>query len=217
MIKLKYYKIKSDTKGQMMILETIFFMSIVILSLVFLYQLSPSSVVSNTYTYDLKTLGDEALRSITNDIVPISPLPKSYPTGLGAHYLLTNSYISMTSDLNNLLPPNVMYNIYISNETKSEFWCNSIGAWDDGPLTPIDPVTVTHCLVSMDIRFEESAKRAGYYYHIDEDGAWPYTGSPRFRKLGLDDINSWESSDLKQLFLGYEGKVFDIKMEIWYI
>jgi hypothetical protein len=207
----------------MFILETIFFVATVVLSLVFLYQLSPSAVVSNTYTYDLKTLGDDALYSLYNDVIPMYR-PQGYPSSKMVHYLLTNSYGNMVSDLNNLLPPNVMYNIYVSNYTKSEFWCNSFGQWDFTPgdgdpfddpaiLTPIDPVTVSHCLVSMDFRFNLSAERAGFYDHIDIADADTY----RFRMLDGHDINSWKTSDLEQLFWGYDGKILDLRVEMWYL
>ena len=208
-------KIKLDNKGQMLILETIFFVSTVILSLVFLYSLSPPSVITNTYTYDLKTLGDDALYSLSNDI-PSVERPKGYYISKMAHYLLTNSYGSMVTDINNLLPPNVLYNLYVSNDTKTEFWCNSYGDYSQ-PLPPVEPVTISHCIVALDLRFNLSAVRKEFYGHIVQGT------NDRFdaNDAGVN-INSWETSDLNQLFYDpindvNETKFFNVKLEMWYI
>jgi len=150
-----------DNKGQMMVLETIFFAAIVILSLVFFYQLSPSSIVSNTYTYDLKIVGADALYSVYDDVITVDH-PSGYPSSKLVHYLITNAYADMVSDLNNMLPSNVMYNIYVSDGTETVFWCNCFG--DDDELQSIDPVTVSHCAVAMDlVAFSASASVAGMY------------------------------------------------------
>jgi len=190
-----------------MILETIFFAATIILSLVFLYHLSPSSVVSNTYSYDLKVAGDGALHSLYNDIIPIDR-PAGYPSSKLEHYLITNAYASMISELNNLLPATVMYNIYISNGTKTVFWCNSFGNFSE-PLSRIDPVTISHCIVAIDPAFSEAANRSGMYDHVD-----PATA--RFNKDD-DGYNSWETSDLTPLFEGYSDTIFDVILEMWYI
>ena len=76
---------KMDDNGQMMVLETVFFVATVVLSIVFLYQLTPSSVVSDVYTSDLKALGDDALLSVYNDVAPDSH-PSGYPTSKLVHY-----------------------------------------------------------------------------------------------------------------------------------
>ena len=137
-----------DDKGQMMVLETVFFAVTVLLALIFLYQLAPSSAVSNEYTNILKVQGDDALQSLYTDVVP-GDYPSDFPSNKLVYYLITNDYDGFTlSNLNNLLPSTVMYNIYISNGTKTVFWCNSDGN-STAPLQTIGPVTTSHIIIAM--------------------------------------------------------------------
>lgn len=142
---------KVDDKGQIMVLETIFFASTIILAIVFLYQLSPPSVVSDVYTSDLKSVGDDALRNLYNDVVTEPPYP-GYPTSKLVHYLIADEYGSMVSDLRNFITSTVMYNIYVSNGEKIMFWCNSFGGSDESIdiLPGTDPVVISHCVIAID-------------------------------------------------------------------
>jgi len=144
---------KNNDNGQMMVLETIFFASSIILSIVFLYQLSPSSVVSNIYTTDLKSIGDDALHNMYNDEI-VSP-QLGYPSSKLVHYIINNEYGSFVSDIRNLIPSSVLYNIYISNGLQNVFWCNSFGENDEDVdiLIHSDPVVIAHCLVPIDPAF----------------------------------------------------------------
>jgi len=151
---------KVDDKGQIMVLETIFFASTVLLSIIFLYQLSPPSVVSDVYTSDLKAIGDDALRNIYNTPVAgkfriTEEFPLGYPKSSLVRYLLENEYGSMVSAIRNLIPSNVMYNIYISNGSRSVFWCNSYGRSDVAIdiLPGTDPIIISHCMVPIDPGF----------------------------------------------------------------
>jgi len=195
-----------SNKGQMLVLETVFFAGTVILSLFLLYQLSPPTVVSNTYSYDLKIVGDNALYTIYNNMVTFNR-PAGYPSSKLVHYLLTNSYNDLITDLNNMLPSTVLYNVYISNGTKTVFWCNSFGSYST-PLPTITPVSMSHCVVALNLTaFSESANRSGMYRHISP----PYR-CPR----------SNQTSDLLYLFNGkysrqyYTDPVYDVKLEMWY-
>ena len=137
-----------DDKGQMMVLETVFFAVTVLLALIFLYQLSPSSAVSNEYTNILKIQGDDALQSLYTDVVP-GDYPSDFPSNKLVYYLITNDYNGFTlSNLNNLLPSTVMYNIYINNGIKTVFWCNSDGN-STTPLQTIGPVTTSHIIIAI--------------------------------------------------------------------
>ena len=146
------HKRKFDENGQMMIFELIIFATIVILSLIFLYQISPSSVTTNTYSEDLKILGDTALYTIYNDPPDIEDYPDGFPPSTLAFYLLNESYGGFVSDLKNMIPSTVMFNIYLSNTTERWFWCNSY-ADSSVPLPTIDPVTISHCLVAIHPEF----------------------------------------------------------------
>jgi hypothetical protein len=197
---------KSDETGQMLIWETIFFATIVCLSIVFLYRLSPPSNISDEYSYDLKIQGDGALLSIYNDVV-LADRPFGYPASKLEHYLITNSYGDMVKDLNVLLPPTVLYNIYVSNGTKTVFWCNSYGDYST-VLPKTDSVVVSHCIVAMNLNsFSESAHRALMYSHVI---------TPRYPG------ESTEKSDLIHLFIKlpttsyYGSVVFEIKLEMWF-
>lgn len=181
-----------DDKGQMMILEVIFFTAIVVLSLVFIYQISPSSIVTNKYANDLKIAGDGALYSLYDDII-VEGQPSNYRFSKMEHYLITNAYGDFISDLNNMLPPNVMYNIYISNGTTTKFWCSFIGDYYNSMIS-IDPVSVSHCFVAID----------------------PYllTGFPDSHYI---DGKYGSKSDLSTEFLGYSGSAYSVILEMWYI
>lgn len=189
-----------DDKGQMIVLEAIFFAMTIIMSLVFIYQLSPSSIVTDVYSNDLKIMGDDALRSLYNDDLS-GNYPAGYPSSKLVHYLISNSYGSMVSDLNNMLPPSVMYNIYLSNETQTIFWCNSLGVYDDS-LHPIDPVSISHCIVAIHPAFSEVARLLDIYAEVE--------GDPRFS-------TSSEESDVFALFDDYSGPCFEVILEMWSI
>jgi hypothetical protein len=134
--------------AQTMVLEVSFFTVMVILSLLFMYRLSPASVVSSDFTDDLSNQGTDALLSIYNNI-PSGDHPSNYPSNALVHYIITNDYEGMISDLNALFQSNIMYNLYITNETEQLFWCSS---YQDSsyPLQTIDPVTIVHCLIAID-------------------------------------------------------------------
>ncbi len=132
-----------DDKGQMLVLETILFAVTIILALIFLYQLSPSSTEANKYSSTIKILGDDTLRMIYNDFNEeknISTL---------ADFLINNRYGSMRTELDSMLPSTVLYNIYVGNGTKTVFWCASI-VGVTSPLPTIEPVTICHHTVAID-------------------------------------------------------------------
>ena len=175
-----------DDKGQMMVLETVFFAVTVLLALIFLYQLSPSSTVSNEYTNILKIQGDDALQSLYTDVVP-GDYPSDFPSNKLVYYLITNDYNGFTRlNLNNLLPSTVMYNIYISNGTKTVFWCNSDGD-NTTSLQTIGPVTTSHIIIAM---------------HPD------YLTDISIQLIGEESILNGKFSD-------YDGSTYDIILEMW--
>jgi len=174
-----------DDKGQMMVLETVFFAVTVLLALIFLYQLSPSSAVSNEYTNILKIQGDDALQSLYTDVVP-GDYPSDFPSNKLVYYLITDDYDGFTlSNLNNLLPSTVIYNIYISNGTKTVFWCNSDGN-SITPLQTIGPVTTSHIIIAMHPK---------YLTDVSEE------------LIGDESI-------LTGKFPGYDGSTYDIILEM---
>jgi len=128
--KLIYKKILStDNKAQMMVLESVVFSIIVIISLIFLYQISPTSTESTVYTSDLKIKGDSALQNLYNEEVPKEALPATLPIGFPKnkliYYLITDDYTNLiSSNLKKLLPSSTTYNIFVSNGVKKTFWCN---------------------------------------------------------------------------------------------
>lgn len=182
-----------DNKAQMMVLETIFFTATVILSLVFLYQLSPPSIVTNVYTEDLKILGTEALYAIYNSVlddVIAEGYPPEYPSSKLVHYLIQDGYGSMISDLRNLLPSTVMYHIYISNGDDIMFWCDSIGnTAEDDILPSVDPVTVSNCIVAIDPVFLDVYESD--FYNEDANPGLP--------------------------FYNYDESTYEVRLKMWYI
>jgi len=142
---------RSNEKGQMMVLETIFFASTILLSLIFLQELSPSSVDIDEVTSDLKAIGDDALRNLYNDNLTV-PHSTGYPSSKLVYYIINDEYGSFVSDARNLIPSTIMFNVYISNGSKSVFWCNSF-ARTDNPLPDTDPVVIAHCIIPIDPDF----------------------------------------------------------------
>ena len=146
-----------DDKAQMMVLEAIFFAITVVIALIFLFQISPTSIQSGTQsTNELKLLGDDALGTIYFETLHIKQnMGEDYttnnPSSKLAVCIITNNYTGLTDSLNNIMPDTVLYNIYISNGSKTIFWCSFTGGSDDDDrLTMIDPVALSHHPITID-------------------------------------------------------------------
>jgi len=136
-----------DNKAQMMVLESVIFAITILVALVFLYQLSPTSTVSSIYTDTLKVKGDDALQTLYNDEVS-DVLPEGFPKSKLIFYLITEDYNALIlSNLQHMLPSNTVYNIYVSNGTKTVFWYNSL--LNDEPAKLSEPVTISHITVAI--------------------------------------------------------------------
>ncbi len=176
----------------MMVLEVILFATMVFLALIFLYQLTPSSTQQDEYTNELKNWGDDALYSLYNAQTP-SPFINypDYPRQKLVHYFVSNDYTSLTTDLDSILPPTVLYNIYLSNGSQMAFWCNSFA--DNTTVLPvIHPVTICH-----------------YYITIDSCYLQDFP----------DSANVYLNNDhciIRDLFPGYTGETYDVILEMWY-
>ncbi len=178
-----------DNKAQMMVLETTLFAAIILITLIFLYQLSPSSISVDKYTNDLKIMGDDALHTIYNDIPPSTF--QGYTSHRLTHYFIINDYSGLSRDLNTLLPQTVLFNIYISNGTKTVFWCNSFGENDAEDKLPYsNPITISHYAISIHPDYLTGFSNE-FYFDISE-------------------------SELVNKFNGYEGCTYDILLEMWY-
>ncbi len=178
---------KHDDHAQMLVFESVFFAATVVLSLVFLYQVSPHSVIIDVHSTDLAAIGKNTLYTLHND--EITPLCPGYPTRKLDHYLITNAYGDLTSDLRKIIPSTIMYNINITNGEDTMFWCNSFGdhAVADR-LTPGTPLVVVHCPVSI-----PSAILDAYQSDLYNDG----------NPIGP--------------FYGYDGNLYEVQLQLWYI
>ena len=194
-----------DDKAQMMVLESIIFAITVILSLVFLYQLSPSTTVENKYTSDLKLWGDYAIKSLNNAKIENSAdYPLDFPSNKLVNYLITNDYNGFISDLNNMLPKTVDYNIYISNGTKTIFWCHSnykSGTTITGPLKTIEPVSKSHYIIVIDQLYRNNATHI--FSHEVKQGRY------------CDNRSDLDHPD--SAFGNYRGSSYDVILEMWSI
>jgi len=147
-------RILIENKAQMMVLESVVFAITVIISLIFLYQISPTSTESTVYTSDLKIKGDATLQSLYNEEIPVSPanLPVGFPKNKLVYYLITDDYNGFVLDLKKLLPPSSVYNIFISNGTEKVLWSTS--ALDNtAPLSLTEPIAVSHYFVAIHPQF----------------------------------------------------------------
>jgi hypothetical protein len=182
-----------DETAAMMMLEVIIFASMIFLALLFLYQLSPASTHSDNYSNELKIWADDALFTVYTTLPP-SPMRNypDYPQHMLIHYIMTNDYNGLTTDLNSMLPSTVMYNIYISTGEQTVFWCNSFG--DVTTVLPvIDPVTVSHFVISLDRGHLHFPSEADIYVNDDH--------------CVLADTN---------YIYDYYGETYDIILELWY-
>jgi len=195
-----------DDKAQMMVLESVIFAITVLVSLIFLYQLSPSSTVENKYTNDLKLQGDNALRSLNNAPIDNSAnYPLDFPSNKLVNYLITNNYSSFISDLNGMLPKTVDYNIYISNGTKTIFWCHSNYKSQffipTEPTKTIEPVSKSHCIIGIDPLYRNNAT------HIFSHEV----------KQGKDYHDKSDLDNPLSAFGSYKGSSYDVILEMWSI
>lgn len=108
-----------NDNAQMMVIESILFSIMVILSLMFVSNISPPSRVSSSLPVDqLKILGDDALRTIDKT----TPTPAdSYLGSSLVKYILEKDVFSLTNLLNSLLP-DISYNLYLSNGIETIKW-----------------------------------------------------------------------------------------------
>jgi hypothetical protein len=72
------------------------------------------------------------------------------PTSKLAVCIITNNYSELTDSLNITLPDTVVYNIYVSNGTKTVFWCSQSGVMTVPPSKMIGPVAISHHPISID-------------------------------------------------------------------
>jgi len=171
-----------DDKGQMMALEAVLFAITVILALIFLYQLSPSSIVSDKSTNTLKIQGDDALQTLYEDVVTDETIPKGFPENKLIYYLITNAYKSPGNDdlkdeLSKMIP-SAVYNVYISNESKKIYLFNSFGDTASDSAIKLDekPVTISHMIISIHPQFL-NLKLLDYpnlYKNTIKDESWLY-------------------------------------------
>ena len=142
---------KMDNKGQMMVLEAVVFSISIIISLAFLFQISPSSALTDQYTKELKIQGDDAIRTLYFQNYESASLPTNFPTSKLINYIINEDYFELTSDLNEMLT-NTEYNIRIANKTITIFWCNSYGD-ETTELENRRAISTSHCIVAIDPEF----------------------------------------------------------------
>ncbi len=181
---------KMNNNAQMMVMESVIFAISVIIALAFLFQISPTSALTDQYTKELNIQGDDALRSLYLEPFTEESMPTNFPTNKLVYYLITNDYDSMTSDLNQMLI-NTEYNIKISNVTDTVFWCNSNGD-DKVQLENRRAISTSHCIVAIDPMFldKESNLFTNHYKNADH-------------------------CLLKDDFPGYTGNTYKVLLEVW--
>jgi hypothetical protein len=208
-------KMRHD-KAQMMVLESIIFAITVVIALVFLIQLAPTSIQSSIgSSINLKILGDDALdtayteTSNIRNAELIEPMKVAYTTNNPSNKLvvslITNNYSLLIDEtLNKILPANVLYNIYISNGTNKTFWCSYTGDPNDLPQSPFgEDVFVSHKIIAIDpvhlTSYGNNSDGTSDIYHIGK--------------------HYGDRSDLCHYFLyttnPYDGSTYDVILEMW--
>ncbi len=196
-----------DDKAQMMVLEAIFFAITVVIALILLFQMSPTSIQSGSQSSNnLKMLGDNALDTIYAETQHIKiNVGASYITNNPSSKLVVciikNDYSKLTDSLNTILPNSVIYNIYISNGIKTVFWCTSTGDPNE-PLTMLDPVAISHHQISIDpehlVKYSPDVYLNGVYSDIAE------------AFLGYPIPNNSDNYE-------YKGATYEVILEMSYI
>ena len=193
--------------AQMMILEAIFFGITVSIALAFIFQISPTSIQTGAQSStELKSLGDNALEVIYSQTMHIRPV--SYvtdktinPTDKLTVCIIKNEYQEMVDSLNEILPDTVVYNIYISNGTKTIFWRSSTNSANK--ITMIDPVSISYHPISIDPNF---------LYEDDHGFSEP---------IYEDTVEATDRSDIWDDFIDqavpYLGSSYIIILELSYI
>ena len=149
---------KMNNKAQMMVLESVVFSIAVIISIAFLFQITPTSTLSDQYTKELKIQGDDALASLYFATYEDDSLSTNYPKSKLINYLIAeNGVTDLINDLNKILV-NKEYNIRISDGDKTIFWCNSFGDTAT-PLVPKNEISSSHCIVSIHPYFIDDSSK----------------------------------------------------------
>lgn len=118
---------RKDKNGQMMVLEAILFSIMLILALIFIYQLSPPSVSTKTrYLNQLKILSDDAVRTL--DQLSSTYDPINIPSLL-VEYILLNDTVNASIYFRSVLPYDVGFNIYVGNTNQTVLWYE--GGWGE--------------------------------------------------------------------------------------
>lgn len=188
-------------KAQMMVLESIIFAITVVIALVFLIQLAPTSIQSSSGSaINLKIIGDDVLDTTYAETWHIrsmeQPTKAIYTTNNPSNKLvvslITNNYSLLIDEtLNKILPANVLYNLYVSNGTNKTFLCSYTGDPTDGIQYPLgEDVFVSHKIIAIDpvhlTGYGTGKYNSGRYYSDKSDLYWfsnttitsnPYNGS----------------------------------------
>lgn len=194
-----------DDKAQMMVLEAIFFAITIVIALIFLFQMSPTSIQSGTQSSnELKLLGDDALDTIYAETLHIKQnIGEGYTTNNPANKLavciITNNFTGLTDSLNDILPETVFYNIYISNGTKTVFLCSRTSNTSN-PLSMLDPVALSHHPIT-----------------IDPAHLWMFTEDIYLPGENWGRSNIWDDFVDLDLTTPYEGATYEVILEMSYV
>ena len=112
---------KQNDNAQMLVIEAIIMATIVLMALVFLYQLSTPATIP-VETDQLSIQAENALEILnTQTISSLEHSYYNYPEGYTpsklAHLLYINDTAGLTTQLNSLLPSNTDYQIYLANQS----------------------------------------------------------------------------------------------------
>jgi len=201
-------KFRHNNKGQMMVLEAVVFAITVIISLIFLYQMSPTTTQSVQQTSELKIRGDIALETLykqevehLTDQTDSFPHPREFPKNKLVYYLITNDNHNLVRDIRSMLPGNVKFNVYVSNGTDKTFLTSSFVS--DKPVILVDPIAVSHYFISIHPQFFNATKFGG------DDGIVPAGGCLMAKRLGV--YKEPYNGDIRR---GYEISTYDIILEM---
>jgi hypothetical protein len=194
--------IKNDNKAQMMVLESVLFSITIVISLIFLIQLSPSSTTINSNNInELELIGQNALKAVYNQKVSIesrgvleisadsSDSILNNPLDKISVCIICDNYQELSNRLNdNIIENNVLYNLYITNASGN-----------------IEPVFICSSAGLNELPMTKPVAQANFYVSID----------PNHMTIYPNDVYEGENSNIEKDFT--EGSTYQIIMRLWKI
>ena len=152
-------KLKFNNHGQMLVYEVITFAILLIISVIFVYQLTPQTYSTSTRSSDeLAIIGYDTLRSL--DKLPY-PYVSNYPGSLKSYLSDETKSEEFFWLLNHSLPSFVDYNVYVSYGNVTKQWPTS-----PDPKIKYGSISCANYIISLDSELPGFEDDGFYSYNV---------------------------------------------------